>query len=214
MEALSDQEPPLRVLHEHGVGDAVEERLLECKTVRDLLLGELSIRYVAEADNRTQESAVLDHGGCTILHGEVRSILAPQELVIHPAPLAMLVGLAHGAFFPRVFASVGAVVVNEGVRPLAQEFLRREPQHPARGGVHEGDAALRVGPEDSLVGRLQDEPGPLLGFQDALLLGLEFLGLLLGPLQKLVRFEVALEDLQAHWRPRATVPSAAPARSS
>ena len=204
-----------------------------CGGLLGLLLGREDFRFlllaqrdVGEADHRAHDRAVLQHRGGAILDRQARAVLAPQELVVDAAGLAVLVGGVHRAFFLRILAAVGPVVVEGGVGRLPDQFLGGEPEHPAGGGVHERDASLGVRAEDALGAGFEDEPRALLADlelfplrgqlallrQQFLLLRQQFLlrlrqllglllelaGLFLGLGEQFLRAEVALQDLQAH----------------
>ncbi len=118
---------------------------------------------VGETDDRAHDGAVLQHRRGAIFDRQTGAVLAPEELIVNAAGLAVLVGGVHRTFFLGIIAAVGPVMVEGGVRWLPDQFLRRESQHPAGRRVHEGDAPFGVRAENALGARFKNEPGAFLG---------------------------------------------------
>ena len=73
--------------------------------------------------------------------------------------------LRAGTLLHQIRLAVPAVVVDEIVHPLTQEFLRGEAEQLDRRPVDEGAAPLDVDAADPFAYRLQEEPVP--GFRKA-----------------------------------------------
>ncbi len=216
---VAADEPASRVLDEHRVGNRLEQRFLEGEAIGQFLRGPLALGDVREADHRAHDGAVLPHGRGAVLHRQGAAVLAPQTLDVDPAGFAPPVGGEHRGFLHRKLAAIGMVMMDQGVRRLADHLLRREAEQAAGGGIHEPDPPLGVHAEDALGAGFQNQPGALLAGLEMFALGgqfpllpqqlllrlgkllglrLELPGLFLGLRQQFPGAQIALENFQTH----------------
>ena len=121
----------------------------------DFRLGPLAFGDIFEHHRRPQQLALfITNRGAGVFHRKICPVLAPKNLIIRPAHLAISGYRMDGALFLRVRGAVNPGMVSNFMVLLAEQFSHFPAYHSRRRRIDESDFPFRIDAKDTLSGEV------------------------------------------------------------